>query len=129
MSGNDDFVFLYEQLGVAPGCTHAELRRAYRRRVSELHPDRRGPAADPSDAMRLQELTRAYAEATVFQRRHGRLPGAPRHPTLRPVRLVPQAFAPMAPALPRANLLRRLVLALLVIAALAWLVWANAAAP
>jgi len=129
MSGNNDFVFLYEQLGVAPGCTHAELRRAYRRRVAELHPDRRGPGADAADAVRLQELTRAYAEATVFHRRHGRLPGAPRHATLRPARLAPQTFAPIAPALPRANLLRRLVFGLLVIAALAWLVWANAATP
>jgi hypothetical protein len=132
MTGKTDFVFLYEQLGLAPGCTHAELRRAYRRRVAELHPDRRGAQADAGDAARLQELTSAYAEATQFHRRHGRLPGAAQRGRLRPSTLgaMPCApLAPAAPALPRAGLVRRLVLALLVIAALAWFVWANAGGP
>jgi len=70
-----DFFSLYQQLGLKPGCTLDELKAAYRRRVAELHPDRRGADADPADAARLQELTAAYNAASTFHRRYGRLPG------------------------------------------------------
>ena len=70
-----DFFALYQQLGLKPGCTLDELKAAYRRRVAELHPDRRGADADPADAARLQELTAAYNAASTFHRRYGRLPG------------------------------------------------------
>jgi hypothetical protein len=74
MSGSTDFLALYQQLGLGPGCRADELKGAYRRRVAELHPDRRG--GDPAAAERLQELTAAYNAAMRFHRRHGRLPGA-----------------------------------------------------
>lgn len=90
-----DFFTLYQQLGLKPGCTFDELKAAYRRRVAELHPDRRGTDADPADAVRLQELTAAYNAASTFHRRYGRLPGgvhaAPRAP-------MPRAAQPAAAA-------------------------------
>lgn len=100
MAAKTDFVALYEQLGLGPDCSAAELRNAYRRRVAELHPDRqRGGPADPLAAARLQELTAAYLAASDFQRRFGRLPGArlPRAPAATPLP-VPEEIAPPATA-------------------------------
>lgn len=92
-----DFFSLYQQLGLKPGCTFDELKAAYRRRVAELHPDRRGADADPADAARLQELTAAYNAASTFHRRYGRLPGgmhhAPRAPMPRATRVAQPAVA------------------------------------
>jgi DnaJ-class molecular chaperone len=39
---------LYELLGVDPTVDEAELARAYRRRLRELHPDTRASATDPA---------------------------------------------------------------------------------
>lgn len=75
MARDTDFLELYEALGVAPDCSPEAFRQAYRRRVAELHPDRSDTGA--SDLERLQRLNAAYASALEFQRRHGRLPGAP----------------------------------------------------
>ncbi|PZQ14079.1 MAG: hypothetical protein DI564_11005 [Rhodanobacter denitrificans] len=75
MPRDTDFLELYEALGVAPDCSPEAFRQAYRRRVAELHPDRADAGA--SDLERLQKLNAAYARALDFQRRHGRLPGAP----------------------------------------------------
>ncbi len=74
MAEDTDFAALYRELGIDPTCTLAELRNAYRRRVSELHPDlRRGV----QDTGRLQRLNRLQGAAIDFHRQHGRLPGAP----------------------------------------------------
>ena len=76
-----DFLRLYQELGLVPGASLEELRRAYRRRVSELHPDRSGQsctASLPGAAERLQRITVLYGAATQFHRQHGRLPGSPR---------------------------------------------------
>jgi len=75
MPRDTDFLELYDALGVAPDCSPQAFRQAYRRRVAELHPDRADAGA--SDLERLQRLNAAYARALDFQRRHGRLPGAP----------------------------------------------------
>lgn len=100
MAVKTDFVALYEQLGLRPDCSAAELRNAYRRRVAELHPDRqRGGPIDPLAGARLQELTAAYLAASDFQRRFGRLPGArlPRPPSATPLP-VHEAASPHPPA-------------------------------
>lgn len=80
---DSDFNQLYAQLRLRPDCTLDEFKRAYRRRVAELHPDRRpeeaGQVAD-SQATALSELTSLYTTATRFHRAHGRLPGAPPRP-------------------------------------------------
>ena len=74
---NQDFAVLYAELELDPGCSLDELRSAYRRRISELHPDRNGgePADDDEQAV-LGELTALYANAVRFQRQYGRLPGS-----------------------------------------------------
>lgn len=76
---DSDFNQLYAQLELRPDCSLDEFKRAYRRRVAELHPDRHpgGDArASATDAMTLSELTSLYTTATRFHRTHGRLPGA-----------------------------------------------------
>ncbi|WP_165418422.1 J domain-containing protein [Dyella amyloliquefaciens] len=78
MTRETDFLDLYRQLGLSPGCDLAELKQAYRRRVAMLHPDRRpNLAIDARASARLQRLTAQYGAAMDFHRRHGRLPGAP----------------------------------------------------
>jgi hypothetical protein len=68
-----DFAALYRELGVDANCSPAELRVAWRRRVSKLHPDLGGSAEDTG---RLQELNRLYDAAVEFHDRFGRMPGA-----------------------------------------------------
>ncbi|MFZ5638702.1 MAG: hypothetical protein ACOY82_19165 [Pseudomonadota bacterium] len=69
-----DFAALFRELGVDAACSPAELRAAWRRRVSKLHPDLGGSAEDTG---RLQELNRLYDAAVDFHARFGRMPGAP----------------------------------------------------
>jgi hypothetical protein len=72
------FVDMYRLLNLEPGCDLAQFKQAYRRRVAVLHPDRPGVSDDVSSRTeQLTQLTRLYAAALVFERRHGRLPGAP----------------------------------------------------
>jgi hypothetical protein len=73
MSEHDDFASLYRELGIRGACTPEAFRHAYRRRVSQLHPDQRGHA---DDVATLQELNRLYDAALDFLRAHGRLPGS-----------------------------------------------------
>lgn len=63
-----DFNALYSSLGVDPDCEVDTLKRLFRRRIAELHPDR--------GAMSEEELMQLYLEALRFHRRHGRFPGA-----------------------------------------------------
>jgi hypothetical protein len=85
-----------------------------------MHPDRQGGVADPATSARLQRLISQYDAAMVFQREHGRLPGA--MPQVRFT--VPEASVQTvrAPTARRRNKWRAvLVFALLVlIVALAW---------
>src|SRR5262245_52902947 len=85
-----DFAQLYSELGLRPGCSLVELKRAYRRRVAELHPDRAGmqpPVIERNLA--LPDLIALYTAAIHFHRQYGRLPGGQRvrtMPTASPVR-------------------------------------------
>ncbi|MET3929680.1 J domain-containing protein [Lysobacter soli] len=81
---SQDFALLYMQLGLHPDCSLEDLKRAYRIRVGELHPDRHldRPASDDANAA-LTELTALYSGAIRFHRIHGRLPGStPRGPAV-----------------------------------------------
>jgi len=73
---NDDFTRLYALLGVREDCSLEEFKRACRRRIRKLHPDR--GQADPVAAaqMPLADLLPLYTQALQFHRVHGRLPGA-----------------------------------------------------
>ena len=46
---------LYALLGVAPTADAAEIARAYRRRVREVHPDTAGSAGEPAELAAVQE--------------------------------------------------------------------------
>ena len=74
-----DFSRLYAELNLRPDCSLEEFKRAYRRRVAELHPDRRGAGAPAigDDEFSLSELTSLYGLAMQFLKQHGRLPGGP----------------------------------------------------
>lgn len=48
----------YELLGVSRNATEEDIKRAYRRRARELHPDRTG--GDPQSEALFKEVTRAY---------------------------------------------------------------------
>lgn len=97
---DSDFTQLYSQLALRPDCTLDEFKRAYRRRVAELHPDRSpgSSAASPEGGMSLSELTSLYTTATRFHRTHGRLPGAAVSP--RSSRTPPSPSPPSVPLRP-----------------------------
>lgn len=74
MAAPGDFERLYGELGIVPGAGLEELTRAYRRRVSQLHPDRLGGNEVATE--RLQAIIALYNAAVAFHRQHGRLPGS-----------------------------------------------------
>lgn len=83
MTSSTDFLTLFQELGLPANCTLDELKLAFRRRVSQLHPDRAtGQVADAES--RLQRLTAMYNAALDFHRRYGRLPGVTMHATRKP---------------------------------------------
>lgn len=73
MAEDTDFGALYRELGIDSTCSLAELRGAWRRRVSKLHPDQGGNAEDTGQ---LQQLNRLYDAALDFHMRYRRMPGA-----------------------------------------------------
>lgn len=73
MAEDTDFGALYRELAIDSTCSLAELRGAWRRRVSKLHPDQGGSAEDTG---RLQQLNRLYDAALDFHARYQRMPGA-----------------------------------------------------
>ena len=66
----------YAVLGVAREATDDELRRAYRRRARQLHPDL-APHADPQDFHRLREAFEVLTDPAARARVDG---GEPAHP-------------------------------------------------
>lgn len=130
MARETDFLDLYRALGLDPGCGLIEFKQAYRRRVSELHPDRRiGNALDRRAAERLQRLTALYRAAMAFQHRHGRLPGAPQARAIQPASVVtPHPRSPEAvTATPRRR--SRWLLILPAAAIAGWLLWGSEPLP
>lgn len=75
MAAGTDFLLLYKELRLRPGCGLDELRVAYRRRVAELHPDRVQHQLYEDAATRLSNLNAMYTSAMEFHKQHGRLPG------------------------------------------------------
>ena len=129
MARETDFLDLYKILGLNPGCGLTEFKQAYRRRVAVLHPDRRtGDQVSIIAAERLQQLTALYGAAMEFERRHGRLPGAP------PVR-PPPAEATQTPTLhppttaPRRRRMRWVLLMTAALACGAWMLWDYGSLP
>lgn len=63
----------YATLGLDPGASDVEVKRAYRRLMSQHHPDKLAARGLPDEAMRLasqrtQEIRRAYEEITRARR-------------------------------------------------------------
>ncbi len=71
-----DFSQLYAQLDLTPDCSLDQLKQAYRRRISESHPDRASTESVNGTFLPLSELNWIYNTALRFHRQHGRLPGA-----------------------------------------------------
>lgn len=117
MASETDFLDMYRTLGLRPGCSLPDLKQAYRRHVSRMHPDRRGDApADPVAAAKLQRLIAQYDAAMAFEREHGRLPGS----VTRVRFAVPETASPSSPSIlpgPRRSAWRLPVWALLLPAA------------
>ncbi|HEX3895768.1 MAG TPA: J domain-containing protein [Rudaea sp.] len=115
-----DFLLLYDELKVTPDCSLDHFKRAYRRRVADLHPDRVSGKANPAATARLQTLTRLHDEAMRFHGYHGRLPGANQAahiaPAETPMRMAAHAAKSRSPA--RSILVAALILAG---AAVAWI--------
>ena len=65
-----EFDQLYAQLRLTPACSLDELHRAFRRAVSELHPDRAG-SADGEAQSRLRELIHAAHPEVVEEWKWG----------------------------------------------------------
>jgi hypothetical protein len=123
MAGNTDFLALYQELGLSADCNLQDFKLAYRKRVSEIHPDR-GPG-NGSTVQGLQRLNGLYSSAMDFHRRHGRLPGAMQPATPARASSAPRTGAAAAAVRPAESHGRsgyRVVVALLLVLALvaAW---------
>jgi DnaJ domain len=113
-----DFLLLYAELKVNPDCSLDHFKRAYRRRVAELHPDRAQGQADPAAMARLQNLTRLHDEAIRFHDRHGRLPGSNKAAQTGPTDAPPSRTA-LTQAMPARSATRSILIVVLLLAALA----------
>lgn len=78
MARGVDFLRLYHEFGLEPDASVDDLKLAYRRRVSALHPDRLSidPISQHLAGEHLTRLTTLYNAALRFHQQHGRLPGA-----------------------------------------------------
>ncbi|MET0808815.1 MAG: J domain-containing protein [Pseudoxanthomonas sp.] len=72
-----DFSLLYSELHLPPDCSLEEFKCAYRRRIAELHPDRkRDVPSSPEAEDALATLISTYVAVNRFHSRYGRMPGA-----------------------------------------------------
>ena len=97
-----DFEQLYRVLEMPPDCSLDEFQRAYRRRLSAMHPDKGGAWPGSDGDLPLHEFHSLYRRAIAFHAEHGRLPGG-RHGTLpRPAALIAttNAIAAQGPSFP-----------------------------
>jgi curved DNA-binding protein CbpA len=61
----------YQLLGVSYSATHAEITRAYRAAIKQIHPDRQSPAARAGAEERAKQLNRAFTTLSKPElRRH-----------------------------------------------------------
>lgn len=121
MARDTDFLELYRDLGLNPDCGLIEFKQAYRRRLAVLHPDRQTASTQTAPA-ELQRLNAMYGAAMEFQRRHGRLPGAPQ---ARPARGVKTHRSSRAAITAAPNGRSRRMLVLLGVSVAVWLLWNN----
>lgn len=84
-----DFSQLYADLGLHPDCSLDQYKRAYRQRLSELHPDHAPSSETRTGLLPLQDLIALHTSAMQFHREHGRLPGS----------ALPAGVTPAAPPL------------------------------
>lgn len=70
----------YEVLGVDPAVDDVELRRAYRLRLRQTHPDTGGDAAVFIQVQRAWELIGTPEDRAAYDRRSGTHPGIPAEP-------------------------------------------------
>ncbi|MET0330182.1 MAG: J domain-containing protein [Dyella sp.] len=131
MADQTDFLDLYQKLELHPDCGLLEFKRAYRRYVAQLHPDRLAASQCDSNgdgAARLQQLMSQYAAAMDFQRRHGRLPGASgsRASAVKPVHQ-PRYVETWPAVMPRRSHTR--LLAVLVIIIIGGVLWSVGPTP
>jgi hypothetical protein len=76
MAGDTGFPVLHEELGLSPGISDLDaFKQTYRRRVAQLHPDRK--VFGHADTDRLQPLPRLYGAALAFECRYSRPPRQP----------------------------------------------------
>lgn len=71
-----DYLADYRALGCAPGCSPAELERAWRVAMSRVHPDRVPPDQRAEAIRQSQRVNAAYRRLRAFAQQHGRLPGS-----------------------------------------------------
>lgn len=71
-----------ELLGLEPGATREEIRRSWRRRVMENHPDRHPPDLKAAQELRVIALNEAYASLMAMARER-RTPDPARAPAAR----------------------------------------------
>src|SRR5690606_31392241 len=124
MSVSHDYLADYRTLGCTPGCSLADLERAWRAALSLSHPDRAGADEQAEAAARTQALNTAYRRLRGFAQQHGRLPGhltAATEAANRPAP-APDPSAPVPDSAPPRRGRRRLALA--AIAATVVLSWA-----
>lgn len=70
-----DLESIYSELDLSPNCSLEEFQRAYRKQISELHPDRNGGPQPADTQAALRDLIWVYAAVNRFHRRYGRMPG------------------------------------------------------
>ncbi|MBD8524852.1 hypothetical protein [Pseudomarimonas arenosa] len=70
-----DYAADFAALSCAPGCDVDTLERAWRRAISQWHPDRASSEQQAAFSERLHQANAAYRRLREFHRIHRRLPG------------------------------------------------------